>query len=47
MRNAAILLLCTSLFTCLPVSGQKAALFGGYQLTRLDFGGPRGGTSVP
>ena len=44
MRNAAILLLCTSLLTCLPASGQKAALFGGYQLTRLDFGGPLGGT---
>jgi hypothetical protein len=45
MRNAAILLLCTSLLTCLPASGQKAALFGGYQLTRLDFGGtpPLGG----
>src|SRR5260370_13115445 len=39
MRNAAILVLCTSLLTCLPASGQKAALFGGYQLTRLDFGG--------
>jgi hypothetical protein len=38
MRNAAILLLCTSLFTCLPASGQKAALFGGYQLSRLDGG---------
>jgi hypothetical protein len=38
MRSAAILLLCTLLFTCLPASGQKAALFGGYQLTRLDFG---------
>jgi hypothetical protein len=39
MRNAAILVFCTSLLTCLPASGQKAALFGGYQLTRLDFGG--------
>jgi len=38
MRNAAMLLLCTSLLTCLPASGQKVALFGGYQLTRLDFG---------
>jgi|SRR5882762_1643403 len=38
MRNAAILLLCTSLLTCLPAFGQRAALFGGYQLTRLDGG---------
>lgn len=38
MRIAAILLLCISLFTCLPASGQKVAVFGGYQLTRLDFG---------
>jgi hypothetical protein len=45
MRNAAMLLLCTSLLTCLPASGQKAALFGGYQLTHLDFGGaPLGGS---
>ena len=38
MRTAAILLFCISLFTCLPASGQRVAVFGGYQLTRLDFG---------
>ena len=43
MRNAAILLLCTSLFSCLPASGQKAALFGGYQLTHVQFVGTPGG----
>jgi len=43
VRNTAILLLCTSLLACLPASGQKAALFGGYQLTRLPFLGTPGG----
>jgi|SRR5450755_3663622 hypothetical protein len=46
MRNAAILLLCTSLLTCLPATAQKAALFGGYQLTHLHFiGTPLSGES--
>jgi hypothetical protein len=35
MRNRVMLFLCcTALFTSLPAFGQKAALFGGYQLTR-------------
>jgi len=38
LRNAAILLLCTSLLSCLPAHGQKVVLFGGYQLTRFDNG---------
>lgn len=38
MRNIAILSLCAALLFCLSASAQKAVLFGGYQLTRLDFG---------
>jgi hypothetical protein len=37
MRIGAVLF-CVSLFASLPASGQKVDLFGGYQLTRLDFG---------
>ena len=46
MRNIAILLLCTSLLSALPAFGQKAALFGGYQLTRVGGTTSIGGTAL-
>jgi hypothetical protein len=36
--KASLLVLCASLLTCFPAFGQRAALFGGYQLTHLDGG---------
>lgn len=46
MRTAAILFFGTMLFTCIPASGQRVAVFGGYQLTHLHFlDTPLGGES--
>jgi hypothetical protein len=38
MKLKALLLLCTAFMICLSAFGQRAALFGGYQLTHLDGG---------